>query len=444
MPFRIPRSSITDKKRTAVRSWLTLVLLGTGSCSLIHEELPNASPDIQVSSADTTRVRRGGVVSLEVRASDEDDDPLVYAWNSLGAGSFSDSTSPATEWIAPAAILGNTELFLLTVTISDRQPDTDDVTQSFLIEVVQSPPTLTHLAADTLVNFREPAVVFDVFGDDADGDAITFTWEIVAGPEAELGRSLPEPDHTRAEFTPLFPGEYVVAVTVTDGSDTVSSEIVLTVPEPELPETGMVALDVPVEGAPSFPFEIDVYEYPNRKGETPFVTRSWFEAASLCADEGKRLCSRPEWSYACAGPEGLSFSSTDNGERLPDRFGRRFCNTLGSEIAGTAPESEDLAPSGHFPNCSSSTGVYDLTGNAFEWTMTLNALLERSGGFSLSSVVTDFGCGLFNELEPIAPEGEFDVTSQAQIDSLLQNPIYQGYLLDPSVPPYGFRCCRNR
>ena len=71
---------------------LFLFFLFFSACSLIHQEQPNGAPVLQASTADTTRVHRGGRVLLEVRASDEDDDPLYYQWNALGAGDFTDMT----------------------------------------------------------------------------------------------------------------------------------------------------------------------------------------------------------------------------------------------------------------------------------------------------------------------------------------------------------------
>ena len=422
---------------------LGTVLLAAVSCSLLHQELPNDPPALQVSSADTTRVRRGGSVSLEVRASDEDDDPLLYSWNDSGAGSFSDTTSPATIWTAPGSIQGSSEFFLITATISDRQLETEDIVESFLIEVIQSPPSLRVSATDTLVPFREHLVVLEGFAEDEDGDPLTFAWGLAEGsPRALLQRSM-DSGRTQANITPLFPGAYTVILEVTDGADTVRSEILLQVTVPELPETGMAALEIQGEDGAAIPYEIDLYEYPNRKGEPPLLTESWFEAARLCADQGKRLCSSAEWEHACMGPEGLLFSSTDMRESLPDAFGRRYCNTPGSATAGDSPEFGDTAPSGHFPNCSSSAGVYDLIGNAFEWTMDFTSLSERQGEFRLSGVSTDFDCtNASGRFEPIPPVGEFDIYSETEIEELLQDPLFSSYIRQDGLE-IGFRCCRG-
>ena len=420
-----------------------MVLWAAASCSLIHQDLPNEPPALQVSSADTTRVRRGGSVSLEVRASDEDDDPLLYSWNDSGAGSFSDTTSPATIWTAPLSIQDSSEFFLISATISDRRPETEDITESFLIEVIQSPPSLRASATDTLVPFREHLVVLEGFAEDEDGDPLTFAWELAEGsPQALLQRSM-DSGRTQANITPLFPGAYTVILEVTDGADTVRSEILLQVTVPELQETGMAALEIPGEDGAASLYEIDLYEYPNRKGEPPLLTKSWFEAARLCADQGKRLCSSAEWEHACRGPEGLRYSSTDVRENLPADFGRRYCNTPGSATAGDSPEYTDVAPSSHFPNCSSSAGVYDLIGNAFEWTMDFTSLSERQGEFRLSGVTTDFDCtNASGRFEPIPPAGDFDIYSDGAVEELLQDPIFSSYVRQDGLE-IGFRCCRG-
>ena len=85
--------------------WL-LAALASG-CSLFNQELPNEPPRLEVSTADTLRVVRGGRVSFQVSASDNDDDPLGYLWSAFGAGTFTDSASNITDWRAPEKIQGN-------------------------------------------------------------------------------------------------------------------------------------------------------------------------------------------------------------------------------------------------------------------------------------------------------------------------------------------------
>ena len=166
---------------------LLALALGAAGCSIINQELPNEPPEVQVSQIDTNRVSRGGVVNLQVQASDEDDDPLRFRWNSYGAGTLTDSTSATTQWIAPLQTSGLSTTYVITVTISDQQPDTEDVQQSFTIDVIQRPPGLT-APGDTTALFSDPAIVLEASGSDEDGDVLSFLWEVVEGVEITGGR----------------------------------------------------------------------------------------------------------------------------------------------------------------------------------------------------------------------------------------------------------------
>jgi formylglycine-generating enzyme required for sulfatase activity len=97
-------------------------------------------------------------------------------------------------------------------------------------------------------------------------------------------------------------------------------------------------------------FFIDRYEFPNMEGVHPLVGVSWYEARYLCTAAGKHLCTGGEWEKACRGREGYEYPYGK--EYQPQR-----CNT----------ESRRLAPCGSFPECSNSYGVFDMSGNAWEW-----------------------------------------------------------------------------
>src|SRR5262245_28490817 len=48
-------------------------------------------------------------------------------------------------------------------------------------------------------------------------------------------------------------------------------------------------------------FCMDRYEYPNEKGAIPQMLTSWQQATATCKSQGKRLCTEPEFDFACEG-----------------------------------------------------------------------------------------------------------------------------------------------
>ena len=453
-------------------------LLALGACSLLHDELPNdpptvhlarmtclspntASLDTLINSADAVcRVQRGGEVRFEVRAADEDDDPVFYEWRALSGGSFRDSQAQETNsWFAPQTIAGSSEQFVVQVLITDRNCDANAVPdladrqrcaedaqvliENFLVEVVQREPVL-EVMTDVTSAFSAPQILIDAFGIDPDGDRLEYHWEQVAGqdslsiwPEAirdeETGRQI----GSRAVVVAFFSGSYKLRVSTSDGAADAEREIALQVPiEPPLPAGGMVRLVLPTT---SQAYEIDAYEYPNAKDERP-QPASFFQAASLCAAAGKRLCNPNEWRAACQAGQMRSFSSTDDLTAYDsrDHFGVRFCNVPGSAFSQFSSDpATQLAPSGSFPNCGGATGVFDLTGNIEEWVAAIDDAGDLGVYIAASSVSSSGACDdviLFGTLSSGGRDPyDLEVLAEIIVDSPLQN--YEQPLL-------GFRCCR--
>ena len=449
-------------------------LLALGACSLLHDELPNdpptvhlarmtcqspgkASPDTLINSADAVcRVQRGGEIRFEIRAADEDDDPVFYEWRVPAGGSFRDAEAQeANSWFAPQTIAGSSEQFVVQVLITDRNcnviPDLADrqrcaedarvLVENFLVEVVQREPVL-EVIADATSAFSAPQTFIDAFGTDPDGDRLEYHWEVgqdslsiwsEAIRDEETGRQI----GSRAVVVAFFPGSHKLRVAASDGAASTEREIALHFPiEPPLPTGGMVRLILPTNNQA---YEIDAYEYPNAKGERP-QSASFFQAARLCAAEGKRLCSPSEWRAACQADQIRSSSSTDDLAAYDgrDHFGVRFCNVPGSVFSQFSSDpAAQLAPSGSFPNCGGASGVFDLTGNMDEWIAAVDDAGDLAVYVAASSVYASGACdgaSLVSTL-PIGDQDPYDIAVLAEIlaDSPLQN--YEQPLL-------GFRCCR--
>lgn len=98
---------------------------------------------------------------------------------------------------------------------------------------------------------------------------------------------------------------------------------------------------------------MDVYEWPNKEGEQPRAFVDWKDASDSCRSAGKRLCTVEEWQNGCRGPDRETYPYSG-------RYNENHC-----------PAKEAAAArSGRFPACRSYYGLYDMTGNLWEWTST--------------------------------------------------------------------------
>ena len=157
-------------------------------------------------------------------------------------------------------------------------------------------------------------------------------------------------------------------------------------------------------------FFIDRFEYPNTEGLLPTVDVSWKEAQSLCQSKGKRLCSEKEWTTACLGPENLIYGYGNKYE--PERCNVPYNN-------GNLWIRDGLAVSGEHESCSSSYGVKDLIGNAWEW--------------------TDGWYNSYRGWRIVRGGSWFNSVNMARADR-----GYGKFLTDDySVDLIGFRCCRS-
>ena len=148
-------------------------------------------------------------------------------------------------------------------------------------------------------------------------------------------------------------------------------------------------------------FYIDLYPYPDEEGAIPLTNVTRDDAAKLCADRNKRLCSELEWERACKGSDNHTYE-------YGDRYRADVCGTGGPPL---------LRPSGLRVGCHSDYGVWDMHGGAWEWT--------RSA----------FRRGTTGELVTVrggnAPAGE--------LVGRCANAIAR--TADTKAPSIGFRCC---
>jgi formylglycine-generating enzyme required for sulfatase activity len=153
-------------------------------------------------------------------------------------------------------------------------------------------------------------------------------------------------------------------------------EVVLQTPEQraQCGEANMVPVWDKGSSREAARFCIDIFEFPNKACELPFVFVPPFQAKRICEAQGKRLCAQQEWTLACRGdPAGGPDRLYAYGEELD----LTLCNT--NKSRGASPSCDvstkdklwttcgtNTEPSGAFRGCRSRFGVFDQHGNVAE------------------------------------------------------------------------------
>ena len=124
---------------------------------------------------------------------------------------------------------------------------------------------------------------------------------------------------------------------------------------------------------------IDAYEHPNAHFHKPAAQMTFTQAQQACAAAGKRVCTGREWTRACAGTRD---------RRWP--YGEVFDGEACHDGAMVQTQGGEVVRSGELRRCRSPEGVFDLSGNLWEWTAepgpsgTRRGVL-RGGGWNLSA-----------------------------------------------------------
>lgn len=119
--------------------------------------------------------------------------------------------------------------------------------------------------------------------------------------------------------------------------------------------------------------------------DCPVVGVSWYDANAYCQWKGKRLPTQDEWEFAARGEERRKYPW---GDKPPDGRNGNFAD-INSDVPWRNTLYDDgyryLAPVKSYPEGITPEGVYNLGGNAKEWTSTIDGekgmAITKGGSF---------------------------------------------------------------
>jgi hypothetical protein len=150
------------------------------------------------------------------------------------------------------------------------------------------------------------------------------------------------------------------------------------------------------------------------RGVRPWPTVRHSEASAACEAAGWRLCTSAELIRGCAGPAG-------DAHTYGAPFDGSACNVRDAFRAEGADFASE-APTGHFTQCESAEGGFDLSGNLREWVAAEGEVRRNQGG----------------GWRTVA---EAHRESNLRCDSVVTVPAFSAAVY--ASPDVGFRCCRD-
>ncbi|GMU08194.1 hypothetical protein ASNO1_44470 [Corallococcus caeni] len=175
----------------------------------------------QISGTPSGQVATGGVVTLDVSASDSDGDALTYAWTDDCGGVFSGATNKSSNWTAPATAPSSGKC-KTKVTVSDSRGGSTTGELTLNVGSLSAPNSVPVIDTtyQSIATVKSSATVrLYVTAHDPENTALTFTWGATGGvlgtPTTTAGRS--EVVWT-APTTPQTTTNYTVTVQVQDAN----------------------------------------------------------------------------------------------------------------------------------------------------------------------------------------------------------------------------------
>jgi outer membrane protein OmpA-like peptidoglycan-associated protein len=212
---------------------------------------PPCEPPTVALEANKNVVLDGEIVSLTARASDPDNDPLVYIWSTTGGQIVGSGAQVQLNTAGVNSRVGAPPVqVVVTVTVDDQRCGTDSSNVTITVNAPQpppnQPPTIRSIQCNQVVGAPQvPGQITDgeivrvtAVANDPDGDTLTYQWRTTAGQLRGTGAEVTL-DTTGVTAGPGAPPVSVtVTLSIADGrGGSASNTCTLTVhalPKPEI------------------------------------------------------------------------------------------------------------------------------------------------------------------------------------------------------------------
>ncbi len=180
------------------------------STVVVNVKEPNIAP--AADAGQNRRVYLGDTVTLDGSHSIDPDsapNPISYQWSQISGSpvTLSDNTSVTPSFTAET--LGKVS-FTLFVFDGELTSLASTVTLNIAPIPNTAPRVTAHAATRAPASF---SAALKGRGFDAEGDALSFSWQQLSGPTATINNAT----HANTRFTPALPGTYVFKLTASDG-----------------------------------------------------------------------------------------------------------------------------------------------------------------------------------------------------------------------------------
>jgi len=369
----------------------------------------------------------GEAISLEGAADDPGDDVLVYSWD------FGDSLGSATGSFVEYTYADDGE-YTVTLTVTDGDGGSDMTTT--VVTVNNLPPTILSLTGDESI-LEGQAAQFNALAEDPNDTGLTYSWDFDDGTFGS-GES--------TSHTYLDDGTYAVVLSVSDGDDTVTDTLVVTVGNVDPTITSLTGDSSVEEGVPAN------FQASAATPGTDTLTYAW-DFGDSTGGSGPSV----SHAYADEGLYTVMLTVTDEGTgQATDYFVVSVANaapiitlTGGDEVAQEGPGGE-----ADFSGAATDAGDDSLTytwhfgdGSSPQIGQAVSHTYDDSGSFTASLVVTDGDGGVATQdmavtvvenLPPTATLSNDGPVAQSGVATVNFSNPYDPSSIDASALLYSF------